>query len=166
MREPPPDPEQPEDVQVAPVRHAGVVVMTRYCDLFQDHNEIAELGPDSVAPIRLRARDVILCDAFKDRKLRRPEVTGINSGVWKAIRSNQKARYHFLPEASVGDPSEALQLPSLTLDFTKVFTLPTRLVVRGIENGSTTRCAALPDLFREHLIQRFWAFHSQVSLPR
>ena len=86
----------------------------------------------------------------------------MNSKAWRDVTSNQKARYHHLPQASI---SEGGNVPSLTLDFTRVLTLPADHLYEAVQSELVLRIAALPDVVREGLIQRFASFISQVSLP-
>ena len=53
---------------------------------------------------------------------------------------------------------------SLTLDFTRVLALPAVHLYEGVRIGRVLRVAALPDLLRDDLVQRFSAFTSQVSV--
>jgi len=109
----------------------------------------------------LKAPQVLLCEAFVEDEIR--QVRGrMPSRIWRDVTSNQKARYHHLPRASV---SEGEDVPSLTLDFTRILTLPADHLYKGVQSELVLRIAALPDVVREGLIQRFASFISQVSLP-
>ena len=149
-----------EEFAFKPIHRPFTVVMTRYCDLFQDHRKREELGrtPEEEA---LKAPQILLCEAFEGAEIRQ-EREGMNSKAWRDVTSNQKARYHHLPQASI---SEGGNVPSLTLDFTRVLTLPADHLYEAVQSELVLRIAALPDVVREGLIQRFASFISQVSLP-
>lgn len=156
----PPTPPDGEGLAFKPIHRPFTVVMTRYCDLFQDHRKRAKIR---VTPeeVDLKAPQILLCEAFEETEIRQHR-DGMNSRAWRDVTSNQKARYHHLPEASI---STGANVPSLTLDFTRILTLPVDYLYRGVQSETVLRVAALPDVVRESLIQRFASFMSQVSLP-
>ena len=140
------------------VHHLWVIVMNSYCDLVQDH-DVRNREYNHEGDLHEELPQVILCDAFEEGTIRRH---GINSSVWKQIKTNQKARYHHLPASPV---SEMVNMPSLTLDFRKLFGVRTKRLYEAIATGSVGRKGSLPDLYREDLIHRYASFQGRVSLP-
>lgn len=139
--------------------HPWVIVMTSYCDLVRDHDIRIQAGNnESNMPEELP--QVILCDAFEEDVVRRNP--RINTTVWKQIATNQKMRFHHLPASSV---SETVDMPSLTLDFRKLFGVRTKRLYEAIASGSVERKGSLPDLYREDVIHRYASFLGRVSLP-
>ena len=130
--------------------------MNSYCDLVQDFNARNRESNDEGTTAE-GLPQVVLCDALTEEVVR--STPGINSGIWKAMRTNQKVRYHQLPAAP------ALGVPPLTLDFRKLFSVPTRRLYEAITSRHVERRGSLPNLYREDLIHRHASFQGRVSLP-
>lgn len=80
----------------------------------------------------------------------------IASDIWKRIKSNNDARYHFLP-SDVNN-----QVPDLVIDFKSYFTLPFAYLIQHYESSYLS---TINELFRENLSQRFSFYLSRIAIP-
>lgn len=148
-----------DTVETESEHHLWVIVMNSYCDLVRDYDARNQVN-NSDDNMTEELPQVILCDAFTEEIVRR--APGINGSIWRQITTNQKTRYHHLPASPV---SETIDMPSLTLDFRKLFGVRTKHLYEAITAGSVERRGSLPDLYREDLIHRYASFQGRVSLP-
>jgi len=105
---------------------------------------------------------VTLCDIFDESSIKN-RMAG--SGVLRRAKSNQEARYHYLP---VGEGPVAGQEPLTTelfLDFKRVISVPIASLYEGIVTGGTRRLAVIPQNYVYDLAQRFYAFRSRIGQP-
>lgn len=148
-------------LEVNPVIHELVVVMSQDCDLEQDYIR-RSAGNQGTLP------NVMLCEAYRAEVLRTQvrERDQLGSRDWKrGIAQNQNERFHYLQRV---DPSEDLQregLTALALDFKNYFTLPTDELYARLTRGIRRRCR-LSTPYVEHLAHRFFKFQSRIALPR
>jgi hypothetical protein len=155
---------------VTSLRHDLMIVMSPGCDLewdfllrFPTPEHAAKYEPvQGIEGEGKHIPHVLLCDAYPDEDLL--NLAGMNKGLWKTITSNQDARYHRLPSASVGS-TEVTPLPQLVLDFKKPLTFPTAMVYEGFLNARVLRLGVVPPVYVHDLIQRFYGFLSRVALP-
>lgn len=77
------------------------------------------------------------------------------SDLWKPIKRNRESRFHTLKG------SEEFEFPDLVMDFKRFFTLPREYVYENLQN----RVAAVDDLYREAISQRFAYYLSRIALP-
>lgn len=151
----------PDALEVIPVAHDLVVVMSQDCDLDQDHRRRIEGGQGTLP-------NIMLCDVYPAEVLRArvQEQHQLNRTDWKRrIAQNQNERFHYLQKV---EPDQDLQqegLTALALDFKIYFTLPTDELYARLRLGVRRRCR-LNTPYAEHLAHRFFRFQSRVALPQ
>lgn len=142
--------------------HPLVIVLTNTCDLQQDFTCRSQASdPRVIDEDRRSITCVQLCDLY-DLSAARVLVPG--SDIFKRVRSNQDERYHRLvsdPDAP-GTPAE---LSDLTMDFRKMFTVPTGALYQGLASGNVRRLGVVPPIYVHDLIHRFFGYLGRVSLP-
>ena len=148
-----------------PVVHPLVMVMNAACDLEWDYNSRFDDQPDYTPlpePInpQVLLPHIILCDVFEEANIR-DRLT--NRGFIKRAQEGRDIRYHFFRPAKIQGTDE--ELPQFYLDFKRVFGIPTTALYGAIGSGSTGRQAILPDIYAQHLIQRFYFFQGRIGLP-
>lgn len=148
-------------LEVNPVIHELVIVVSQDCDLEQDYIR-RNAGGQGTLP------NVMLCEVYRAEVLRTQvrERDQLGSKDWKrGIAQNQNERFQYLQRV---DPAEDLQregLTALALDFKNYFTLPTDELYARLSRGIRRRCR-LSTPYAEHLAHRFFKFQSRVALPR
>lgn len=149
-----------DDVPVVDLEdHAFAILMTQDCDLEQDYHARhgTDGNPDKLVP------DILLCPVIPAVNLRGEQA--INSSIWRQIQRFGHERYHLLMET----PPEADRLregmPTLGIDFKRLFSVRTDEVYRRIELGQTQRRCHIRSPYLEHLARRFANYHSRVALP-
>lgn len=154
-------PQIQDQLEVVPVVHDLVIVMTQDCDLEQDHKRRAA-GEQPSLP------NVLLCDVYLAEvlRVRLQAQDQLGRKDWnKRIGQNQIDRFHYLekvnPELDLGQRG----LTALALDFRLYFTLPTDELYTRLMTGAHRRCR-LNSPYLEHLAHRFFKFQSRVALPR
>jgi len=156
------------EVPVQPVEHAVMVVLTPDCDLlwdfnarFVDEEARVALGPESeaIATANAAVPHVLLCDAYDGVVVR----SRFDAKLFKLASQNRDERYHYFPEAAVGDSGETL--PEMFLDFKKPLAIPTNLLYEGLRIGGVRRLGWLPLVYRHDLIHRFFSFQSRIATP-
>lgn len=130
------------------------LVISQDCDLDQDHRTRVA-GAEGLPCI-------LLLDIFEAEHLRGN--SDINSGIWKRVKINDHARYHFLEQIPEGRDLSGLGLPELTIDFKHYYSLRTEEVYAHLGEGANRR-SRLVSPYLEHLSVRFATYLSRVALP-
>jgi hypothetical protein len=135
-----------------------IIVLTQDCDLESDHRNHT-LTPDNQDKF---LQSILVSPAYLAEQLK--EGTHLNdlglkmqklgSSLWKPVKSNQNARYHFLPA------NTDFQIPDLVVDFKHYYTIPKERLVTDANYIGT-----LNELFRENLSHRFSHYLSRIGLP-
>lgn len=148
-------------LDVFPVPHDLVIVMSQDCDLEQDSKR-REAGEAGTLP------NVLFCDAYPAEVLRAKIQAQDQLGRqdWKKrIAQNQNERFHYLQKVEPGQDLRAEGLPAIALDFKIYFTMPTDELYARLPLGTYRRCI-LSSPYVEHLAHRFFKFQARVALPR
>lgn len=133
------------------------VVLTQQCELDQDFRARQGLNkPDKLIP------NVLFCQADTAEELR-PTIGG--SDIWKRVSQNKDERYHFLQKVEAVCDCLQQELPELTIDFKRYFTIATDEVYKRIEINEAKRRCILVAPYMEHLSSRFAYFIGRVALP-
>jgi hypothetical protein len=158
-------------VDVVPIHHPYMIIMTADCDLDWDFkarfaNQQAEEFYDDEVILQHEALPaiiphILLCEVY-DSAAVRARVPA--SDIWKRIRQNQDERYHYFQATSIGEPSID-QLSDVCLDFKKTLALPTQSIYNGICAHGIHRFAIVPPIYIHDLMHRFYGFLSRVGLP-
>ena len=157
-------------IEVDPIRHPMMIVMTAVCDLeqdfgvrFQDPSSHPAYEPaefDNELPQLVQ--HTLLCDVFTREEIR-PRFSGMTD-IWRRIERNQDERYHHFESAPIG-ASETEVLPDLYLDFKRSLTISTANVYQGIRDGGVKRIAVIPPVYLHDLTHRYYGFLARVGLP-
>lgn len=138
-------------------RRPLAMLLNPWCDLLHDY-ELRQ-GTARTVSTRNFLDHAILCELFEEANI---QVTFDNKGLFKRAEENRDERYYRIPQAEVGSGDA---LPVLYMDFKKFFTIPPAGLYEAMRSGHVKRIALMPDVYREHLVQRFFFFMSRVSLP-
>jgi hypothetical protein len=154
---PGPEHQVPEQiaVEVMPIDHHFVIVMSQDCDLVQDF-EARSNGGESLL-------NLFFCDAFPEQEAH-ARFQNLPDR-WQKLKRNQMERYQFLQSVAPQDDLLGQGLPALVMDFKDYFTLPTAEAYERLTLG-TNRRSRLLSPYLEHMIHRFHNFQSRVALPR
>lgn len=143
-------------VELVPVTHPYVIVLSQECDLGQDFSRRRS------GDVEHLLESILFCAADPaDDNFR--QGIGVNSTEWKKLRENREPRFHFLRSVEHGDDLAGTGLPELVVDFKQYFALPTPEAYYWLES-SVRRCR-LESPYLEHLGNRFGAYMSRVGLP-
>jgi len=152
-------------IEVNPVTHDLVVVMSQDCDLEQDYVRRQGAAAGTLP-------NVLFCDVYRAEILRAKlhgEVQLSRQDWKKRIAQNQNERFHYLQRVEPNEDLRGQGLPALAIDFKIYFSLPTdELYARlgqGAVQGALRRCR-LNTPYTEHLAHRFYKFQSRVALPQ
>ncbi len=148
-------------IDVFPVPHELVIVMSQDCDLLQDYNR-RQAGEAATLP------NILLCDVYPAEALRTKveQQDQLGRKDWKKrIAQNQHERFHYLQKVEPGQDLQGQGLTATALDFKIYFTLPTDELYARLGQGALRRCT-LSTPYVEHLAHRFFKFQSRVALPR
>jgi hypothetical protein len=149
------------------VKFQYIVVFSQDCDLEHGTKVIELLKKAQGAEVVFNQylHNILFIPAFPAEQMREgnhlPQLYNIKSDriasdLWKPIKKNENARYHFLPAC----PN--LQIPELMLDFKAYYTLP----FEGfLESYESQYLATINELFRENLSQRFANYLNRIGLP-
>lgn len=141
-----------------------VVVLTQDCDLEQNMNARNKLT-DYAEPVENDKHliSVIVAPLYNAEHLFSGEhlsEIGIasqrfNSGLKKAVLSNQNARYHYI------EFDDSVVLPISIIDFKHYFSVS----LNWLEGNITRRICGLNPIYRELVSQRFSNYLSRIGLP-
>jgi hypothetical protein len=151
----------PDVLELIPVAHELVIVMSQDCDLDQDYSRRAGGGQGTLP-------NVMLCDVYRAEVLRArvQEQQQLNRQDWRRrIAQNQNERFHYLQRVERIRDLQHEGLTALALDFKIYFTLPTDELYARLPRGIRRRCR-LNTPYMEHLAHRFFKFQSRVALPQ
>lgn len=134
--------------------HPFILTLTSWCDLLRDYET-----RDTAAPkMSDRLNYVLACIVYEEGTISK----SLDRGLFKRIQRNRDPRYHRIEAARIPGGDE---LPDLFLDFKCYLAVPLAGLYDAIKEGSVKRVAVIGPLYREEIIQRFYNFHSRVSLP-
>ena len=148
-------------LEVFPVPHELVIVMSQDCDLEQDHDRRQAAEPGTLP-------NILFCDVYHAETLRAKVQAQhqLNRQDWRRrIAQNQNERFHYLQRVEPNQDLRGHGLPALAIDFKIYFTMPTDEVYARLEHGALRRCVLISP-YVEHLAHRFFKFQSRVALPR
>jgi hypothetical protein len=135
-----------------------IIVLTQDCDLESDHRNHTSTPSNQDKFLQsILVSPAYLAEQLKDGiHLSDLSLTmqKLNTGLWKPVKSNQNARYHFLPA------NTNFQIPELVVDFKHYYTIPKERLV-----NNTNYIGTLNELFRENLSHRFAHYLSRIGLP-
>jgi len=141
------------------VTHPVSIVMTPDCDLDWDFQ-----SRQSGERVHKQIPNVLFLEVMIADDIRLQ--AGINRDIRKRIYANADPRWQYLEAVPLELDAIGKGLPSMVLDFKRLFTVPTIDVYRQLSDNSATRRACLNSPFAEHLASRFFAFQARVALPR
>ncbi len=155
--------ENPEEgvLDVSPVHHDLVIVMSQDCDLEQDYKR-RQAGEVATLP------NVLFCDVYSAEILRAKvqALEQLGRQDWKKrIAQNQHERFHYMQRVELGQDLRGLGLTAIALDFKIYFTMPTDELYARLAAEIRRRCI-LSSPYVEHLAHRFFKFQARVALPR
>ena len=148
-------------IDVDPVPHELVIVMSQDCDLLQDYNR-RQAGEEATLP------NVLFCDVYPAETLRTKveQQDQLGRRDWKKrIAQNQHERFHYLQRVEPGQDLQGQGLTGIALDFKIYFTMPTDELYARLPMEIHRRCM-LNSPYVEHLAHRFFKFQARVALPR
>jgi len=148
-------------LDVFPVPHELVIVLSQDCDLEQDYKRRGA-GEAATLP------NVLFCDVYPAENLRAKVQAQDQLGRqdWRRrIAQNQHERFHYLQRVEPGQDLQGQGLTAIALDFKIYFTLPTDELYARLALGIRRRCT-LNTPYVEHLANRFFRFQARVALPR
>jgi len=148
-------------LEVVPVLHELVIVMSQDCDLDQDYKRRAANGQPTLPNIMLC--DVYLAEVLRVRVLHQDQLG--NKDWKKRIAQNQNERFHYLQRVEPNEDLQGVGLAALAIDFKIYFTLPTDELYARLRVGIRRRCR-LNTPYAEHLAHRFFKYLSRIALPR
>lgn len=142
----------------ASVRHQFMMVVSPECDLLSDFLERQK-------PIQDQRRsptipEILVCDLYTRSELELS--AGINSGLWKWIKTLQHPRYHYFEEFKNGTNQV---LPEMAADFQFVSGISTTMLYSLIENNQATRTAILNEPYRQQFVHRLTSWLGKVDVP-
>lgn len=143
-------------VELIPIPHPYVVVLSQDCDLEQDYARRANGATDNLLASILFCAAAPADDDFRHG-------VGLNSNEWKKVRQNNDPRFHFIRAAAADVDAAAMGFPELVVDFKQHFAVPTLEAYYAIETARR-RCRLVTP-YVEHLSGRFTAQLSRVALP-
>jgi hypothetical protein len=132
------------------------VILSQDCDLLQDYNKTAAGQAGDL-------NGVIVYGATS--------AAGLLAGaggrdIRGRIIKNKDERYHLLQKVESGDDTAGTGLPSLIIDFKKLFTMPAQEIYRqcAAGGGAHRRCR-LETPYKEHLQSRAAFYFSRIGIP-
>ena len=143
-------------VELTPIPHPYVVVLSQDCDLEQDYARRANGASENLLASVLFCAAAPADDDFRHG-------VGLNSNEWKKVRQNNDPRFHFIRAASAAVDAVAVGFPELVVDFKQYFAVPTVEAYYAIETARR-RCRLVTP-YVEHLTHRFAAQLGRVALP-
>jgi hypothetical protein len=153
------DPQENSSVNVSPVRHSKLLLITQDCDLLSDFRNRSELQQNPGKTGNL-LQHVLFCEAYEETEIRSPQ--GLNAGIWRQIKENQHERYHCFLEGAIGN-DETISIPALYLDFKQTISFPTDGIYQALASRSIRRISRVPVIPLLDFIHRFYAFHGRVA---
>jgi len=147
-------------IDVDPVPHELVIVMSQDCDLLQDYNQ-RHAGQEGTLPNVLLS-DLYLAEILR-AKVRAQEHLGRYD--WKRIVQNQHERFHYLQRVEPDQDQQGQGLTAIAIDFKIYLTMPADELYARLAMGIHRRCI-LNSPYVEHLAHRFFKFQARVALPR
>jgi len=142
-----------------PIIYPYTIIVSQDCDLDWDYQ--ARKSGKSRSKI---LHSVLLCEvsiaqAVMDRD-------SISSNHWmNFVKNNFHLRYHFFEKVPSECASNQEELPELTVDFKKIFSVDVEFLYYLIGKNEVIRLAVMESPYLEHFSQRYHAFHSRVALP-
>lgn len=142
--------------EIEPLTYQYVVIISQDCDLLQDFNATEDgRGGD--------LNGVIVYGAIEAGALL-AEAGGRD--IRKRIMLNKDERYHLLQRVELENDLENAGIPSLIIDFRKLFTLSPKEIYRQCsEGGNAKRRTRLETPYKEHLQSRAAFYLARIGLP-
>lgn len=146
-----------EQLRVDQIVHPFALIATQDCDLDWDFRARQEGN----SPLQKLVPSVL----FIEMQLSTDRLDmGINSDIFRQIKSHQNARYYFFKQVDAKLDALKEGLPELICDFKRIFTIPTEDVYGQLQSDLTRRCR-LTSPYLQHFAHRFYGFHSRVAIP-
>lgn len=148
-------PDAKEAVLADSYEHPMLLIVSSWCDLVRDY---AVRSGQSDKKSNLLDY-VLTCGVYDKADIKE---NFDNPRLWEIAKSNKDTRYHKIKAAATAGGEE---FPELFLDFKRFLAVPLAGLYDAIEAKKVKRVARIPPLYREEIMQRFYNFHSRVSLP-
>lgn len=151
-----------DTLEVLPVTHELVIVMSQDCDLEQDFKR-RQTGGEPTLP------NILFCDVWTAETLRLKveQLDQLGRKDWKKrIAQNQNERFHYLQKVAPGEDHRGTGLTATAIDFKIYFTMPTGELYARLATGEARHRCVLNSPYAEHLAHRFFRFQARVALPR
>jgi len=152
------DPTTGEHGDVLTVKSAYSVVVSQDCDLLQDFIRRRDTGLGDIS-------GVLLCEAETwDIVKARPT----DSDIMRRIKKQFDPRYHLLDEVLSDIDQCGLGIPSLILDFKRLYTVTIESIGQQCAHVSpflADRRCRLKTPYREHLQHRLASYLQRIALP-
>jgi len=145
------------------------IVLSQECDLdadFRNWSNPARKDHDKCLP------SVLVCPAYPSEQFKlgthlgpdKPMVDWNKLGLFKQIKDNNHARFHFLEKATQSDNEKnGIYVPSLVVDFKHYHALPIKAVYKLYDIGHYV--GSINELFREELSHRFSFYLGRIGVP-
>lgn len=147
---------QQNSIKVSLTTHTWAIVLSQDCDLSQCFNS-------GSTEKHKKTENILLCGLYTAQEIRYGP--GMNSTIWNKVKINKDERYHFLEAIPAANDLPGEGLPEMTIDFKKVFTMPTDQLYFFINSGICKRRTVLISPYLEHLSHRYGNYISRVALP-
>ena len=144
-----------EDGTYLPIKHPFIIIAAQDCDLLQDY------------AVRQNGEAGSLCEVLLYPAQLTAEALGNVKGsdIKKRIENNKDERYHLLEEVKRDLDIAGEGIPSLIVDFKKMFTLTAGELQRQIDASLAARRTRLEMPYREHFQTRAAFYFQRVMLP-
>ncbi len=134
------------------------IVVNQECDLLHDFNARNDNNSNSDKYLpNIIVLPCYLSEDFRDGSHRGDmSCTKWNSELFKKIRQNNDARFHFLPGHAL------FQIPDLIIDFKHIYTVNRDVLYKQI---SELYIGSIAEVYRDHISQRYTNYLSRIGLP-
>jgi hypothetical protein len=132
-----------------------IIIVAQECDLLNDYNEFVIKG-------KYDLNEIIVVEAFEEDIIRNSENL---KGIFKQIIQNNVDRFHFFEKVPAHLDMYGTGLPSLIVDFRKIFSAPPEEIYRQftLAHGAVRRCR-LETPYKEHFQSRLAFYLQRVAL--
>lgn len=137
------------------------VVVSQDCDLTQAFDRFQTIQRGSAAVDDLP--ELLLCPAEAAQNMR--VRAGLGAKEWKPVRQNANPRYQVIQATTAAFDREGHGVPSLGIDFSRYFSIPTRVLYSQLRCQARRRVVMKSPYF-EHISTRFAAYFARVGLPQ
>ena len=152
------------ELSIHEILHPFALVLAQDCDLDWDFRYRFTTDPAERAKLANKLiPNVLLCQAESVADFR--GTPGINSDLWRRIAKNSDERYHVLPDVPTELDQAGDGIPSLAMDFKRLFSVPTDELYLRLGTQAKRRAFLLPP-FLQSLSSRFsYLLFSPSAMP-